>query len=84
MPHRPFSTAWLWGNAVHEHADRKAGRSPTATLMVDVVRDGMEGGYFRKDNASEIVFEMGTLSHGLIMLYLGKTSSERRIYFNAY
>ncbi len=84
MPRRPFSAAWLWGNAVHEHADRKAGRSSTANLMVDVVRDGMGGGYFRKDNALEIVFELGALSHGLIMLYLGKTCSEQRIYFNVY
>ncbi len=52
--------------------------------MVDVVRDGMGGGYFRKDNALEIVFELGALSHGLIMLYLGKTCSEQRIYFNVY
>ena len=48
-----------------------AGRSPTANLMVDVVREGMESGYFRKDNALGIVFEMGALAHGLIMLYLG-------------
>jgi AcrR family transcriptional regulator len=48
-----------------------AGRSPTVNLMVDVVREGMESGYFRKDNALEIVLEMGALSHGLIMLYLG-------------
>jgi AcrR family transcriptional regulator len=51
--------------------DFKAGRSPTANLMVEVVREGMESGYFRDDDAWEIVFEMGALSHGLIMLYLG-------------
>jgi AcrR family transcriptional regulator len=52
-------------------SDFKAGRSPTASLITKVVQDGMESGYFRKDDAWEIVFEMGALSHGLIMLYLG-------------
>ncbi|HEY1902586.1 MAG TPA: TetR/AcrR family transcriptional regulator [Terracidiphilus sp.] len=51
--------------------DFKAGRSPTANLMVDVLRSGMESGYFRKDDPWELTFEMGALSHGLIMLYLG-------------
>jgi len=51
--------------------DFKAGRSPTVNLMVDVVKEGMESGVFRKDDAWEIVFEMGALSHGLILLYLG-------------
>jgi AcrR family transcriptional regulator len=52
-------------------SDFKAGRSPTASLMVEVVQEGMERGYFRKADACEIVFEIGALSHGLIMLYLG-------------
>jgi AcrR family transcriptional regulator len=51
--------------------DFKAGRSPTANLMVNVLKEGMESGFFRKDDPWEIVFEMGALSHGLIMLYLG-------------
>jgi len=51
--------------------DFKAGRSPTANLMIDVVQEGMVSGYFHKDDPWEIVFEMGALSHGLIMLYLG-------------
>lgn len=51
--------------------DFKAGRSPTANLMVEVLKEGMESGYFRKDDPWEIAFEMGALSHGLIMLYLG-------------
>jgi len=51
--------------------DFKAGRSPTANLILNVVREGMESGYFRDDDAWEIAFEMGALSHGLIMLYLG-------------
>lgn len=51
--------------------DFKAGSSPTANLMAEAVREGMESGYFREDAVWEIVFEMGALSHGLIMLYLG-------------
>jgi len=51
--------------------DFKAGRSPTANLMAAVVEEGMKNGHFRKDDVWEIVFEMGALSHGLIMLYLG-------------
>jgi AcrR family transcriptional regulator len=51
--------------------DFKAGLSPTANLMLDAVKEGMESGHFRKDDAWEIVFEIGALSHGLIMLYLG-------------
>jgi AcrR family transcriptional regulator len=51
--------------------DFKARRSPTATLMADVIAEGMADGEFKKDDAWEITFEMGALSHGLIMLYLG-------------
>ena len=51
--------------------DFKAGGSPSANLMAEAVRKGMESGYFREDDVWEIVFEMGALSHGLIMLYLG-------------
>jgi AcrR family transcriptional regulator len=52
-------------------SDFKAGRSPTASLIAKVVQEGMDSGYLRQDDAWEIVFEMGALSHGLIMLYLG-------------
>lgn len=51
--------------------DFKAGRSPTASLMAQVLREGMANGEFLEDDTWEIVFEMGALSHGLIMLYLG-------------
>lgn len=51
--------------------DFKAGGSPTANLMAEAVREGMKSGDFRDDDVWEIVFEMGALSHGLIMLYLG-------------
>ena len=59
-----FSTRWLG-------RDFKAGHSPTANVLVNVVQEGMEAGVFCKDDAWEIVFAMGALSHGLIMLYLG-------------
>jgi AcrR family transcriptional regulator len=52
-------------------ADFKARKSPTATLMADVIAEGMEQGRFKKDDYWEITFEMGAMSHGLIMLYLG-------------
>jgi AcrR family transcriptional regulator len=51
--------------------DFQAGESPTANVMASLVREGMKAGHFRKDNVWEIVFEIGALSHGLIMLYLG-------------
>jgi AcrR family transcriptional regulator len=63
--------------------DFKANRSPTANLMVEVVQQGMAGGYFRDDDPWEIVFEMGALSHGLIMLYLGGRMEVSRSDFRA-
>jgi AcrR family transcriptional regulator len=51
--------------------DFKLGDSPTANLLAEVIREGMESGYLRKDDIWEIVFEIGALSHGLILLYLG-------------
>jgi AcrR family transcriptional regulator len=63
--------------------DFKASRSPTANRMVEVVQEGMASGYFRDDDAWEIVFEMGALSHGLIMLYLGGRIEVPRSNFRA-
>ena len=51
--------------------DFREGHSPTANLIFDVLEEGMASGFFRKEDAWEINFEMGALSHGLIMLYLG-------------
>jgi AcrR family transcriptional regulator len=51
--------------------DFKASRSPTANPMAALIKEGMETGYFRQDDEWEIVFEMGALLQGLIMLYLG-------------
>jgi AcrR family transcriptional regulator len=51
--------------------DFKAGLSPTANLITAVVQEGMDAGLFRIDDTWEVAFEMGALSQGLIMLYLG-------------
>ncbi|HUJ61171.1 MAG TPA: TetR family transcriptional regulator [Kofleriaceae bacterium] len=51
--------------------DFKARRSPTATLTADVVAEGMASGELRRDDHWEITFEIGAISHGLIMLFLG-------------
>jgi len=47
------------------------------------VKEGMTNGYFREDDPWEIVFEMGALSHGLIMLYLGGRLELSRARFHA-
>ena len=64
--------------------DFKAGRSPTANLLIEMVQRGIDSGYFRKDDAWEIVFEMGALSHGLIMLYLGGRMGMPPVDFRAF
>jgi AcrR family transcriptional regulator len=64
--------------------DFKAHRSPTANLMVEVVEEGMADGHFRDDDPWEIVFEMGALSQGLLMLYLGGRMEMSRSEFRAF
>lgn len=51
--------------------DFKAGKSPTANPMADLLQEGMDSGYFLADDVWEIVFESGALLQGLVMLYLG-------------
>jgi len=51
--------------------DFEAGLSPTANPTAAVLKEGMAEGFLREDDAWEIVFEMGALMQGLIMLYLG-------------
>ena len=51
--------------------DFKAGRSPTASLVAAVVKQGMDSGELRRDDHWEITFELGALMEGLIMLHLG-------------
>jgi AcrR family transcriptional regulator len=64
--------------------DFKARRSPTANLLAEVVQSGMDSGCFRKGDAWEIVFEMGALSHGLLLLYLGGRIAVPRAHFRAF
>jgi AcrR family transcriptional regulator len=63
--------------------DFKAGRSPTANPAAGLIREGMESGYFRKDDAWEISFAMGALLQGLIMLYLGGRMAISEVRFRA-
>jgi AcrR family transcriptional regulator len=64
--------------------DFKMGRSPTANVLEQIVREGMERRELRKDDPWEITFEMGALSHGLIMLYLGGRLSPSAARFRAF
>jgi AcrR family transcriptional regulator len=64
--------------------DFKKGHSPTANLLEQIVRDGMERGELRADDPWEITFEMGALSHGLVMLYLGGRLSPSPARFRAF
>ncbi len=59
------------GGARQYPRDFRAQRSPTANIVMMLIREGMESGLFRKDDAWEIAFEIGALLQGLIMLYLG-------------
>jgi len=63
--------------------DFKAGSSPTANLAAALVEQGMQSGYFRKDDAWEITFEMGALLEGLMMLYLGGRTTLSQAQFRA-
>ena len=64
--------------------DFQASRSPTANLLAELIRDGMVSGHFRKGDVWEIVFAMGALSHGLIMLFLGGRTNMTRAQFREF
>ena len=51
--------------------DFRAGKSPTANPSATILKEGMKSGFLREDDVWEIVFEMGALLQGMIMLYLG-------------
>jgi AcrR family transcriptional regulator len=61
-----------------------AGRSPTANPMAALISQGMAAGYLRPDDVWEIVFEMGALLQGLLMLYLGGRTSLSPARFRAF
>jgi len=63
--------------------DFRARRSPTATPMADILAEGMARGEFKRDDEWEMTFEIGALSHGLIMLYLGGRTEMGQAAFRA-
>jgi len=64
--------------------DFAAGRSPTANLFAELIREGIASGYFRETDVWAIVFETGALWQGLTMLYLGGRVSMSAKQFRAY
>ena len=64
--------------------DFKARRSPTASVMADLIAGGMADGELKPDTDWEIGFEMGALLQGLIMLYLGGRMELTPAGFRAY
>jgi AcrR family transcriptional regulator len=65
-------------------SDFKAGKSPTANVMTQLIEKGMATGQFRQDDAWEITFETGALLQGLIMLFLGGRVSMSTKEFRTY
>src|SRR6185503_17240786 len=51
--------------------DFRAGRSPTFSPSVKLLKEAMQTGELRHDDPVEIAFEISALSHGLIVLYRG-------------
>ena len=64
--------------------DFRAGKSPTANPSAQILKEGMKSGFLREDDVWEIVFEMGALLQGLIMLYLGGRISMSEIQFRKF
>ena len=64
--------------------DFRAGKSPTANPSARILREGMKSGFLREDDVWEIVFEMGALLQGMIMLYLGGRISMSEIQFRKF
>jgi AcrR family transcriptional regulator len=64
--------------------DFAAGKSPTANLFAELIREGITSGYFRETDVWAIVFETGALWQGLTMLYLGGRVSMSATRFRAY
>jgi AcrR family transcriptional regulator len=64
--------------------DFAAGKSPTANLFAELIREGIASGYFRETDLWAIVFETGALWQGLMMLYLGGRVSMSATRFRAF
>ena len=65
-------------------ADFEAGESPTSNPAAELLAEGMRRGELKRGPVWEIVFEMGALSHGLIMLYLGGRMGMPPVDFRAF
>jgi AcrR family transcriptional regulator len=64
--------------------DFAAGKSPTANVFAELMKDGIRDGVFLPVDVYEVAFESGALLQGLVMLYLGErmavsTAEFRRI-----
>jgi AcrR family transcriptional regulator len=64
--------------------DFKARKSPTATVLADAIAGGMAAGKLKKGDPWEVTFEMGALSHGLILLFLGGRMTVTVTQFHAF
>lgn len=64
--------------------DFAAGKSPTANLFAELIREGIASGYFRETDVWAIVFETGALWQGLMMLYMGGRVSMSATRFRAF
>jgi AcrR family transcriptional regulator len=51
--------------------DFAAGKSPTANVFAELMKEGIRDGVFQSVDVWEIAFESGALLQGLVMLYLG-------------
>jgi len=51
--------------------DFRDGKSPTAKFFAAAVEAGIKQKILRVDDVWEVVFEMGAILHGLVMLYIG-------------
>lgn len=56
-------------NARRYPDDFRARRSPTLNPIADLVTEGMETGYLKKDDVWEIALELWAHTHGYIVLY---------------
>jgi AcrR family transcriptional regulator len=65
--------------------DLASGKSPTFTILVDVVRQLTARGILRSDDALEVSLAIWAHAHGLISLYLsGRVDLPRRAFRNLY
>jgi AcrR family transcriptional regulator len=65
--------------------DLTAGKSPTFTILVDIVEELMARGILRSDDAPEVSLAIWAHAHGLISLFLsGRIALSRRAFRSLY